>query len=258
MLSDGVLPYQAGAFNGCCRIYAPRYRQAVLASFFADTPDTEGALDLAYSDVLRAFDYYIAHENHGRPFFIVAHSQGSLHAMRLVQERVLGAPLAKQLVAVYAVGSFLPADLAAKGLPACRSADQSGCAIDWNSVTADGAAKRNRQGLIWLDGRYQPAAGRQVVCVNPLNGRADAQAPASDNLGALPPSPGQAFADPIAGKIGAACVDGLLQIEIAPDVFWRFNNLATAGGVFHVLDYNLFYMNIRRDAGRRLAAYFAR
>lgn len=256
MLEDGVLPDQASAFNGCCRLYAPRYRQAVLAAFFGETPDGDAALNLAYSDVLRAFDDYIAHENHGRPFIIAAHSQGSLHAMRLIQERVIGTPLARRLVAVYAIGSFLPTDIEAKGMPICRSARQTGCAIDWNSVSAEGAqARLHSGGLIWLDGRYQPFGQHKVVCVNPLDWRADSAAPAADNLGAEPPAKAGPLAAPIPGRIGAACQGGMLTVDIPQDLQGQFLSALTRGGVYHVLDYNLFYMNIRQNAETRVAAF---
>ena len=68
------------------------------------TTRPRAAFELAYSDVLRAFDYYLAHENHGRPFILASHSQGSLHALRLIQERLAGKPLQKQLVAAYLIG----------------------------------------------------------------------------------------------------------------------------------------------------------
>lgn len=259
MLQDGVLPDQASAFNGCCRIYAPRYRQAALAAFFGETPDGDAALDLAYGDVLRAFDYYIAHENQGRPFIIAAHSQGSLHAMRLIQDRVIGTPLARRLVAVYAIGSFLPTDLEAKGLPTCGSGRQTGCAIDWNSVSAEGAqARLHGGGLIWLDGRYQPFGEHRVVCVNPLDWRPDSAAPASANLGSVAPSKAAPLGAPIPGRIGAACQGGMLVVEIPNDLKGAFSSLATRGGVYHVVDYNLFYMDIRKNAEARVAAFEVR
>src|SRR6202008_1474143 len=64
-LEHGVLRFQASAFNGCCRIYAPRYRQASLGAFLkaGDAVRVTPVYELAYGDVLRAFDYYITHEN---------------------------------------------------------------------------------------------------------------------------------------------------------------------------------------------------
>lgn len=78
-----VLVQQVSVFNSCCRLFAPQYRQATLRALNDDQ-----AVELAYSDVLRAFRYYIAHENHGRPFIIASHSQGTTHAVRLLQEAI--------------------------------------------------------------------------------------------------------------------------------------------------------------------------
>ena len=83
-LEDAVVRYQVSTFNGCCRIFAPRYRQATLSVFVNPSDDSNKALDLAYSDVVRAFDRFIEKENNGRPFILASHSQGSLHATRLL------------------------------------------------------------------------------------------------------------------------------------------------------------------------------
>jgi len=81
--------YQASVFNASCRVYAPRYRQAVVDVFYESksTPDdSREALEFAYMDVRRAFQYYLDHYNKGRPIIIASHSQGSYHAIRLLQE----------------------------------------------------------------------------------------------------------------------------------------------------------------------------
>ena len=63
-------------FNACCAVYAPRYRQANGRAF--THPDAKGqpALDLAYSDVERAFERFLA-QTDDRPFLIASHSQGT-------------------------------------------------------------------------------------------------------------------------------------------------------------------------------------
>lgn len=95
-LNTPVLLGQLSAFNGCCAIYAPHYRQASLKGI----PDNE-AITLAYSDVARAFRYYIAQHNRGRPFIIASHSHGPEHAVRLLQEEIVGNPLQDRLIVAY-------------------------------------------------------------------------------------------------------------------------------------------------------------
>jgi hypothetical protein len=255
----GVLRFQASAFNGCCRIYAPLYRQASIQAFMqAGDAQAQTAFDLAYSDVLRAFDYYLQHENHGRPFIIASHSQGSLHAMRLLQERVAGTTLQQRLVVAYVIGYDLPREIERRGIPVCRTARQTGCLVDWNSVKA-GASDEERQNrrLIWLDGRYQHLPSHDLVCVNPLNWQLGGDAPASLNLGALPGTAAAELLAPVAGLTGARCEAGLLRVDIPVSKRGGFANVLTLFGSYHVYDYNLFYLNIRRNARERVQAFEA-
>ena len=257
-IDQGVLRFQASAFNGCCRIYAPHYRQAAFGAFFQnDDAAAEAAFEIAYGDVSRAFDYYIAHENHNRPFIIASHSQGSLHAMRLLQERIAGRALLKRLVAAYVVGYYVPQDIERSGVPVCRLAAQTGCLVDWNSVktgTSDAARERSR--LIWLEGRYQHTAGRAMICVNPLNWQPDAEAAAVLNLGALPAvAPGQPLHPPVPHLTAASCHGPGLEVDIPLTERRGFANPLLLSGSYHLYDYNLFYVNIRTNAQERVTAW---
>ncbi len=257
-IDRGVLRFQASVFNACCRIYAPHYRQAHLHAFFGnDDAASAQAFEIAYSDVLRAFDYYLAHENHGRPFIIASHSQGSLHAMRLLQERIAGKPLQHQLVAAYAIGYAIPLDIERTGLPICRAATQTGCVIDWNTVK-DGASDHGRENtrLIWTTEGYQRAAGRTMFCVNPLNWSLGGSATADLNLGALPSvRPSMDLQAPVVALTGAACSGGDLRIDIPFAQRRGFSDALTLMGSYHIFDYNLFYTNIRLNARDRIRAW---
>src|SRR5215469_14029083 len=107
----GSIRNQASVFNLCCRVYAPRYRQMTANGFLDPTASSKAALDLAYSDVKRAFNYFIAHYNDGRPFIIAGHSQGSRHVRRLIEEEIDSMKLRKQLVAAYIVGNWIEEEL---------------------------------------------------------------------------------------------------------------------------------------------------
>jgi Protein of unknown function (DUF3089) len=97
---------QASAFNGAGRIYAPRYRQAHIYSFMDEKGNGDKALDFAWEDVKRAFEYYLEHYNRGRPIIIAAHSQGTRHALRLVKTFFDdNEALRKQLVAAFLIGT---------------------------------------------------------------------------------------------------------------------------------------------------------
>ena len=70
---------QASVFNNSCRVYAPRYRQAVVKVFYERSEDGDRALDLAYQDVKNAFKYFLDNYSQNRPFIIAGHSQGTHH-----------------------------------------------------------------------------------------------------------------------------------------------------------------------------------
>ena len=133
---------EASAFNGIAAIWAPRYRQATVGAFLANTRDTQAAIDFAYRDVASAFDAFLKQVGPDRPILLAAHSQGSLHLMRLLHDRVAGTPLAKRIVAVYLVGwpVSIAADVPALGLPACTRPGEARCILSWQSFAeaADG------------------------------------------------------------------------------------------------------------------------
>lgn len=257
-LEGGVLRAQASVFNGCCRVFAPRYRQATLYSFLTREKSASEALDLAYGDILRAFDYYIKYQNNGRPFILAGHSQGSLHGQRLLDERIRGTFLQSQLVAAYLIGTSLPVPTADAEIPACTTPTQTGCVISWNSVTADADNERRlHSSPTWFKGRYEPINGQRQLCINPLTWTEDGSAPASLNIGALPGAPsGSPLLPPVKGLTGATCRNGLLIVKINGngDGFSK----RVMKGSYHVYDYNLFYMNIRKNVDQRAVGYLAR
>ena len=256
-LTRGVLRFQASVFNECCRVYAPRYRQATLAAFLEHSADSYGALERAYADVQRAFDQFIGERNQGRPFVLASHSQGSLHALRLLQQRIVGTPLAARLVAAYVIGGSVPAEIEQHSVRVCATSAQTGCIVAWNSVEVGKVDQRRRErGTTWLDGSYQPMGGRPIVCVNPLDWRRDGVAVAALNAGALPnPGANSALLPPVAQLTGAACRNGALEVDLPSGQRKGFRDPLTFGGDYHDFDYNLFYMNLRTNAVTRVAAF---
>ncbi|HET8613345.1 MAG TPA: DUF3089 domain-containing protein [Sphingomonas sp.] len=253
-----IVSSEASAFNGVGRVWAPRYRQATVGAFLTTKPDATRALDLAYSDVARAFDAFLAQAPKDAPIILAGHSQGSFHLLRLLREKVAGRPVAKRIVAVYAVGwpVSVSADLPALGLPACARADQAGCLLSWESFAepADPAQLRVRyDASTGFDG--QPRKGTPALCVNPLTGTKGGSAPASANPGSLAPDKDYKSAHLAPHLVPARCnADGLLLIGPPPD---GFGVAVLPGNNYHVFDYALFWSAIRQDAARRLAAFEA-
>lgn len=230
--------YQASVFNGSCRIFAPRYRQANIKAFIIrDTPEAQKAFDLAYSDIRNAFEYYLKHDNHGRPIIIASHSQGSLHAIRLLQEFFDGTPLQKKLVCAYVVGYQIPKD-AFKYIPVGNSPDATGCFVGWRTFT---------KGEIPRQIKLEKG---NSVCVNPLTWTTSTQwAPASLNLGTL-----YGFNHSIPQSIGAGIEPDskILWVTLPDKVSESVKKLKN----LHIYDYNLFWMNIRENVKTRINAYF--
>ena len=254
-----MMANQASAFNGCCNIYAPRYREGSIFTYFSAPPDLfKKTMDLAYSDVDRAFTYFLAHHSKGKPFILASHSQGTFHAFRLIQERIDGTPLANQMVAAYLLGGGITdKDIAAlKTVRACNAATDLHCVIHWATWGEGGA----------------PAAGDKgkLLCVNPLTWTRDGgPAPASLHKGGVPSSgqfqfapwsdkaSGMVFAPlkaPITAWTTAACRAGFLNVAVQKG--GPFGELAL-GMNYHGLDYPLFHMDIRENAIARVAAYLA-
>ena len=248
---------QASAFNGAGEIWAPRYRQATFGAFLAaGDPRSAQAIDFAYRDVARAFDAFLASVPADRPIILAGHSQGSLHLLRLLRDKVAGRPVAKRVVAVYAVGwpISVTADLPALGFPACRTADQARCILSWQSY-AEPSDPRQARAYFDASQGYAgvPRKGTAMLCVNPLTGAEGGAAPASANKGALVPRANLTGVDLTPGLVPARCTpQGLLSIGAEPA---GFGNYVLPGNNYHVFDYALFWANIRADADRRLTAF---
>jgi hypothetical protein len=124
---------QASIFNGACRVYAPYYRQAHYYAFLtSNKEDRDQSLELAYTDVKAAFEYYLSNFNKGRPIVIASHSQGSHHAERLIKEFFNGKELQKKLVVAYLVGRAISPDAFSQIHPT-EKPDETGVWASWNT-----------------------------------------------------------------------------------------------------------------------------
>jgi hypothetical protein len=243
---------QASAFFALGNVWSPRYRQAAYGAFLLKNDDARKALELAYSDVLAAFDQFVK-ENPQGPIVLAGHSQGALHLSRLLRDRA--ETLSGRLVAAYVVGWPLSvtADLPSMSLQACASPEQAGCILSWQSF----AEPANPDLIVdaWEDTKGPTGLKRKredMLCVNPLTGTRDGAAPPQANPGTLVPTTDVSNALLEPRKVGAHCEKGLLILdgEIPP-----LGPYVLPGNNFHVYDYALFWGAIRKDAGRRLRAW---
>lgn len=246
---------QASVFNGVSATWVPRYRQATFGAFLTDKTDAEAALDFAYQDILAAFETFLGAIPASRPIILAGHSQGSLHLMRLLRDRIAGTPLSRRIVAAYLGGwpVSLEADIPALGLPACTKPGEARCVIAWQSYAEPaepGTVAKVYNASIGLTGK--PRRNTEMLCVNPLTGAPATAAAPSENLGALRPSEDFATLTLEAGKVGARCDKGLLLIGAPPLGFGRY---VLPGNNFHIYDYALFWANLRADAEARAASF---
>ena len=232
--TDGLIKYQVSAFNGSCKVYAPRYRQAVLYSFFDSTGSGKKAISLAYEDVKAAFEYYLKNYNKGRPIIIAGHSQGAKHGIRLLKEFFDGMELQKQLVTAYFPGMpVLPG--AYSSIEPCNSPEETNCFNVWNTAEWGSATT----GLA--------AYFKGSICTNPLNWKTDTSyVSATNNLGGV-----DEFFNAVDKNIcDAKCHEGLLWVH-EPRAHGYQNFLWS----YHLMDINLFYMNLRANVKQRIDAF---
>jgi hypothetical protein len=271
-----MLSSMGSIFNSCCNIYAPHYREAQIQSFMPENFDLgTQALDLAYQDVEAAFDYYLTHYNRGRPFIVVGHSQGTTHALRLLEQKVDNTELFKQLVTAYLVGYWLPKDKFSRGfeqITPCEEATQLGCIVSYDVYGQGGeldAKVPHWYKTGWELNRQANDSVKPTVCINPLSWKRNLnQIPKSQHLGAMPVdfkrtpldmllanNPGFIFQElpTLTSELTwAQCMeDG--RLEILQQVDNPFSNhLDQENKSYHILDFSLFYGNIRQNAIQRV------
>lgn len=252
-LFNRVLKIQASAFNTAGQIYAPRYRQATFGAFFDEDGSGQKALSLAFADVLAAFDNFINERSHDRPFILAGHSQGSLHLLNLLKERISGTPIKTRLVAAYIIGWPISIETDLGALPdiaACRSPDETGCVVAYQTYGAGGDATGMHTYMKTTSGlNNMPRAGTKVLCTNPQNWAIDGKADADTHKGALllPDDKDTQLGEPILNFTGSSCGrDGVLYLAGTPGEAWQAFKLH--GENYHVYDYHMFYMNIRENA----------
>lgn len=248
----------ASPFNRADEIWAPKYRQAAVGAFLTDKPQADMAIKAAYSDVAQAFAYFLDSVAKDKPIVLAGHSQGSIHLLRLLRDRIAGSEVEKRIAAVYVPGWPISVahDLPKLPLPACAGPDQAACLVTYISFTDDGDPGQlllRYSALPGLDG--QPRGEEDaILCVNPLTGMTGGTAPASANLGTLKPDAAMTSAELVAGAIPASCDQrGILRIGDPPDL----GPGVLPGGNYHVYDIPLFWKNLQEDVVRRVKAWTA-
>ena len=244
----GALNMERGIYEQHCRMYAPYYRQAVLADYDLPANEAEPYFNLAYKDVRAAFVYYMQHENNGRPFVLAGFSQGAEMCLRLLKEFGNTDFVKNNMVACYAIGwRFTPQE--AKQYPYIRpaqSADDLGTVIMFNSEAPE------------VTSSLMVPHGVKSFCINPLNWRTDGtMADKALNSGACFTDYSGSIKREVPQLTGC-CIDterGVLKVtdidkKQYPPVLSIFTD-----GIYHLYDYQFFYRNLQQNVGLRINTF---
>ena len=191
---------------------------------------------MAYEDVRNAFLYYLNTENKGRPIIIAGHSQGTLHAARLMKEFFDGKPLKRQLVCAYLIGMPVSENYFADLKP-CKDSTATGCLVSWRSF------QRGYEGTVYVTRETE-----KMVVVNPLSWTTD---------------PGYVSAEFNKGGVLRnfnKIVPGVSDAQIHKNILWTRKpdvpgKILLTTKNYHVGDINLYYMNIRENVATRIRSF---
>jgi hypothetical protein len=258
-----ALQRQAWAFRTFANIYAPYYRQADAASRAA-MPQKEQVKVVAGAptqDGIAAFDYYIRHCNHGRPFILAGHSLGSNVMANLLAQYMRQRPdVYKRMIAAYVIGySITPSYLSQHPfLKFAKGANDTGVIVSWNTEapTVDGT---------------NPVILPGGLVINPITWtRKQTEATAVQNRGSveLDPTNGGTPMLNTQGRIlrvmnlADARVDKAKGVLICSTIDPAVSPYYTPGGlpmgVLHPFDYPFYFFDVRTNAANRVERFFAK
>ncbi len=228
--------YQASVFNEKCRVFAPRYRQAHIKSFYQHGAAADTAFEIAYADIKSAFIYYIENYHSNQPIIIASHSQGTKHAGRLLKEFFENKPLQQKLVCAYIIGMPVPENYFSTLKP-CEDSLSTGCFVAWRTFKS-GSAEPD----FIVNEKFKS------VVVNPLSWTTTTDLISSSrNKGGILKN----FNKIVPAVVNAQIHNNILwssKPDVPGKIFFRPTN-------YHIGDINLFYMNIRENVQTRINNY---
>lgn len=233
---ESSILYQASVFNESNRVFAPRYRQAHLDAFLIDRETAKPYFDKAYEDIKNAFEFYLNNYNNGRPIIVAGHSQGTLHAGRLIKEFFEGKILQNKLVCAYLIGMPVPENYFTEILP-CKDSSATGCFVSWRTFksghTPDYVKKENFKSVV----------------TNPLNWETNNQYVSKNlNVGGVLRN-----FNKVVMKVADAQISGNILWSHKPDVPGKILLMSKN---YHIGDINLFYLNIRNNVRHRINCFW--
>ena len=269
-----MLGNQVSAFNGSCNIFAPEYRQATYYSFFDVNENGKEALDIAYSDIERAFDYFIDNFNDNRPFIIASHSQGALISHKLINNKIDNTQLQKRFICAYSIGYMIPEIYYNEVFPNIKKSESyndTNCIISWSTVVE--GFKRNREKtLFWKPSGWSVEPMKQkIISTNPFSWTNDNEWHSSnENKSIINKAQNYDFADRLRiDHTGAKKSIGFTRIqEFSASLNSETGLIETKGplienikkmryfnGDLHSFDIMLFWGTLRQNIKDRISAF---
>lgn len=249
-----IFERQATVFEDSANIYAPYYRQMDAEYVLSISAEERGIIASREpkTDVFAALDYYFENYNEGRPYILAGHSQGSNLLIYVLAEYMKRHPERyKRMIAAYVIGYSVTNDYLAQNphLKFAEGADDTGVIVSYNTespvVSGDNP--------VLLEGG---------ISINPISWtREETLAAAADNLGSLTkedaaaragftvetPGIADAVVERKRGVVKCSSVDrNKYEIKLPP----------FGEGIYHAWDYGFYYMNLKKNAAERVAAYF--
>ena len=254
---------QATAFRTVGDIYAPYYRQ-IDATYQLSLPFAQQKKNIAgipSSDVFAAFTYFVRHFDHGRPYILVGHSQGSAVLANLLAKYMKAHPAVyARMIAAYVPGYPIQHSYLRQHpfLKFARGAGDTGVIASWNTEAPT---------LVAPSPVVQPGA----IAINPITWtRKQTEASATRNRGSIeldPATGGTPFlnadgtikrftdvADARVSKAKGVVICSTIDAAEPP----YFNSHGFPMGVLHTFDYPLYFFSVRANAALRVEHYLAR
>ena len=247
--------YQASVYEESTNLFIPFYRQAGF-KYAVDTWKETGDLRLAlmgtpYDDVAAALDYYFENYNGGRPFILAGHSQGSAICTLLLDNYFKEHPeYYERMVAAYIIGFSVTKDEleAYPHLKFASGETDTGVIVSWITEGPVNVEK---------NAEY-PVLRPNAICINPLNWKLDdTYAPASENLGSfvLNKETGEYEITDIGADAQVIPARGVI---VTTSPYDNISNPEVFGPQsFHEDDYGFYYVNLRENVAKRIAAFMA-
>jgi hypothetical protein len=131
--------------NGCCKMYAPGYRQFTMKTIYkiAFGFECKQEIEKAQCDIEAAFSTFLDKYCVGdRPFILAGHSQGGMMIRNLIRKRIDNDPaLRARLVCAYIAGCPVGRDTFTN-VPIASGETDTGCVVTWATNSENNTTKK--------------------------------------------------------------------------------------------------------------------